>query len=272
MPGLNDQGEVVFPAEVADATGKRLGIGTFYRGLDGSLQAVALPHPLGSGGPHLDNAFFATINNSGRVALRGRGYGQNRPSAYVWEKGTLTPLVQAGSETPEGARIVEVAGAWVNNQNRNVLVEVLLNREEIGAHALYLRTEEKLIPVAIPGQPMPGGGQFASMQHYQHRRGDAADAFGVSYPNALGQHAFYCLIREEGRTKTAAYRMGTDGSLSLITKTGAATEVGQVTRVGDLNQLGWGYGIALNSKGQVAMGLQVAGSTRPVLTLWSPAP
>ncbi len=262
-PAINDAGEVVFPAEVGDASGKVLGVGTVFRGTDGKLQPVALPQQIGADGLAVDNGFFASINNSGRVALRARRYGQNRASGYVWEKGELTPIVLVGSSTPDGAKIVEVAGAWVNNKNRNVLVEAAVNHEDIGPHGLYLWSEGKLSAVAAPGQPMPGGGRFATMIY-------TGDSLGVSFPNDAGQHAFYCLINEDGQTKTAAYLMDADGSLVPIIKTGATTEVGQVTRVGDLIEQGFGYGIALNNKRQVALILQVAGAPS-VLTLLTPA-
>jgi hypothetical protein len=90
----------------------------------------------------------------------------------------------------------------------------------------------------------------------------------VSAPNSLGEHAFMATLADGS---TAAYRMDAEGKLSLILKSGATTELGQVTRIGKtsfatgLARGGWGIG--LNSKGQVALPVQINGGPETIVLL-----
>ena len=81
----------------------------------------------------------------------------------------------------------------MNDAKRNVLIAARLNNAESGPTSLYLWTGGKLDAVAVPGQEMPGGGQFReiTLVHY-----------GVSPTNRLGQHAFIARLADGA---TAAY-------------------------------------------------------------------
>jgi hypothetical protein len=263
-PAINSRGEIIFPAEVKEASGKTLGYAVFFRGADGALQAAALPGQTGPDGVTISDASngstgaYTSLNDAGRAAFLVRRAGQGRPTAYLWEKGTLTPIDLVGKPAPGGGKIVEVTGAWVNNANRNVLIEAVLDHIDTGLHALYLWDGANLTPVAVPGQPMPGGGQFRTVPW-----------LAVSFPNELGQHAFYARVADGGASRLAAYRMEADGTLSLILKSGAATpELGAISRLGDLD----GFGIQLNNKGQVAMNIRGADGRTKLCVLTPAAP
>jgi hypothetical protein len=217
---------------------------------------VALPLQEGPDGRKLKPGWFVTLNDAGMVVfLAGR---ENDPSsvngAYLWENGTVTSVATRGMDVPVGGKISNVYGAWVNNKNRNVLVDVSFNGS---SHALCLYSDGKLTPVAAPGQPMPNGGTFKRLPN----------DFQVSVGNDLGQHAFTAEIIEEDQTRTAAYLMQPDGQLSLVLKSGTMTDMGEITNVGTGG--GISTGIGLNNKGQMALTLRVAGL--PVmLTLLAP--
>jgi hypothetical protein len=134
-----------------------------------------------------------------------------------------------------------VSRVLVNNKNRSVLVAADLAGATSGP-GLYLVADGQLTPVAVPGQPMPGGGQLRSLGDV-HTGGGQPVVFGVSAANAAGQYAFVATL-DDGAT--AAYRIDADGTLSLILKSGTTTDLGQITRVGP-------GGIAINSQGQVAL-------------------
>jgi hypothetical protein len=259
-PAINQSGAIAFPALVKNAAGKVLDISLFFQGQDGKTQALVLPGQAGPDGATLDNALMATITDDGRIGFIARRHGQLRPSAYLSEGGQLTPVAIVGTGAPGGGKITEVLHAWANNKNHDLLVEVVLNDLDTGPHALYRWSNGSLIPVVVPGQAMPGGGQFVSLMYES-----------VSFPNEAGQHAFYGLVTEGGITRTAAYLLGTDGTLSLILKTGDTTELGTLARVGDPDEDdGGAFGIALNSKGQVAVVLKPVNG-RQTLSLLTPA-
>jgi hypothetical protein len=257
-PAINNVGEIALPAVVKNGAGKVLGVGLFFRDRDGKLQAAALPGQpgpdsvpiyIGAGFPTL-----ASINDAGRIAFLARRQGQSQASAYVWEKGELTPVVKAGTQVAAG-KIVEVAGAWVNNQNRTVLVDVILDTPARGLHALYRWDGSELHPVAVPGQAMPGGGQFATMPW-----------LSMSFANDRGQHAFYARVTEGSQSFLAAYLMDADGTLSSVLKTGDVTDLGRILRVGE----GVGIGVGLNNQGQVALPVRTEDG-RFHLTLLTPS-
>jgi hypothetical protein len=64
---------------------------------------------------------------------------------------------------------------------------------------------------------------------------------------------------------TAAYRLDQDGTLSLILKSGAVTDLGTIAEIGGL----W-FGVGLNTKGQVALPVRMAGETRYQVILLTP--
>jgi hypothetical protein len=114
-----------------------------------------------------------------------------------------------------------------------------------------LLADGKLTAVAVPGQEMPGGGQFRQVTLLRH---------GVSPPNALGQHAFIATLADGS---AAAYRMEADGTLALILKNGAVTDIGTVTQIArktfPSGLARGGQGVGLNSQGQVALPVQIDG-------------
>src|SRR5262249_38629279 len=148
------------------------------------------------------SAIEASINDAGMVGFlaRRQGDGASKLSAYVWENGTITPVAVFGQMVPGGARIVTAWCCLVNNQNRNTVVAVRLNDINKGPDALYLFANGALTPVAVPGQPMPGGGTFKTLQ---------SDRDGIGFANRLGQHPFLVTLQDNS---SAAYRMETDGS------------------------------------------------------------
>jgi hypothetical protein len=65
--------------------------------------------------------------------------------------------------------------------------------------------------------------------------------------------------------------MEADGTLSLILKSGQTTELGQIQRVGN-GTSARSKGIGLNSKGQVALIVEVAGGPETLVLLTPTAP
>jgi hypothetical protein len=89
----------------------------------------------------------------------------------------------------------------------------------------------------------------------------------------VGQHAFIATLTDGAR---AAYLMDADGKLSLILKSGTATELGKVTQLGRNTFVAGltrgGQGVGLNSQGQEALPVQIEGGPFTIVLLTPAAP
>jgi hypothetical protein len=259
---INSRGEIAFFGLGASASGGARD-GVFFRSPDGALTRVVITGDALPGGGTVQRALWPSLNDEGRVAFiasrkEDAQVGQGKPElAYLWEKGVLSPTVPLGAEAPGGRKIAHVWYVYVNNKNRNVLLQAILDKPWTGPHGLYLLRDGQLVAVATPGQEMPGGGQLQRVRPE-----------GTSAPNDLGQHAFVAEVREEGRLHTALYLMDADGTVSLVLKSGAVTELGTITRVGSSTSPA--RYVALNGKGQIALPLKLDGVPE-MLALITPA-
>jgi hypothetical protein len=146
--------------------------------------------------------------------------------------------------------------ALVNNKNHSLVVAARLNNSK-GPDALYRFADGKLTPLAVPGQAMPGGGKFKTIQ---------SDREGIGVANELGQHPLLAILDDQS---TALYRVEPDGQLALILKSGATTDLGKITRVGvpvpsDEPE---GVGSALNAGGQAAVNVKINGGVTTLVLL-----
>jgi hypothetical protein len=263
-PVINNRNEIAFSAFLKNANGERLDTGVFLARPDGAIVPVAVPGQALPNGLKISYADNPSLNDAGIVALRAVGEGEPEEDLYLWPGaaasggGSLTRLVAAGINAPGGGKLARFSHAWINDRNSNVLVLARLNTET-GPAALYLLVDGKLMPVAVRGQEMPGGGQLKDLP---------LDLYDVSSPNRLGQHAFMATLADGA---TAAYLMDTDGKLSLILKAGDATELGKVTRIGRETRPGivarGGLCLGLNSAGQVALPVQIDGGPETIVLL-----
>jgi hypothetical protein len=259
---INNRDEIALVAAVKSATGLK-GDGVFFLGRDGKLEPVAGPGQTLPGGVTISQAAFTSINDDGRIAFLASPPGdENAQSAYVWEAGTITPVALVGAAAPGGGTIRSVRGVRVNNKDRTVLVA--LRVDNVRRDGLYRFADGKLTAVAIPGQEMPGGGKLQTLPE-PGLPITLSGAPAVSSASEAGEHAFLARL-EDG--STAAYRLKPTGELSLILKSGATTELGRVTRVGSASF----PSIALNSRGQVAVGVKIEGQADTLVLLTATVP
>jgi hypothetical protein len=256
-PSINNRNEIALVAAVRNANGQAQD-GVFLLSQDGKLQPVAVPDQMLPDGVKIVRADEATINDAGVVSfmVRRQGNGAEMESAYVWENGTLTPVALVGQNAPGGGKIAAVWRALVNNKDRSIVVAARLNNSK-GPDALYRFADGKLTPVAVPGQPMPGGGKFKTLQ---------SDREGIGFANELGQHPLLAILEDQS---TALYRLDPDGQLALILKSGTVTDLGKITRVGvpvpaDEPE---GVGAALNAGGQIAVSVRINGGVTTLVLL-----
>jgi hypothetical protein len=231
-PVITRGDDIAFVAQVKNSAGKAQE-GVFLYSPNGTVQGVALPDQPLAGGRKLTDASAPSANDAGLVAFLGRRQGDSADSAYLWEQGAITPIVEAGADLPNGGKLTGVLAVRMNNLNRNALV---LARTRAG-DGLYFFTEGRLVPVAVPGQELEGGGKLKTIQEG-----------GVSSGNDLGQYAFLAVLEDKS---TAAYLLNADGKITRVLKEGDSPTGGKIPNVGQ--GAGTSRGIALNSKGEVAL-------------------
>lgn len=253
---VNNRDEVAFVAFVQDASGNGE-TGVFVRRADGTLQVVALRgDPLPGPAISVADPADASINNAGLVAFDDVGSANIPQSGFLWENGKITSTVQAGTQVPGFGTLLRSFSDGVNNKNRNVLIAAA-TQEDPHARGLFFARDGQLFPIILSGQALPGGSTYMSGPR------------DWSPPNELGQYPFIAQIRENGATLTAAYLVQTDGTLSLIAKSGMTTNLGTMTRIGAWlgNPRNGSGGIGINSQGQVALTAQIDNGPDALLLL-----
>jgi hypothetical protein len=250
-PVISNRDEIAFPAVFKGAEGL-LPTGVLFRGMDGQLQAIALPDQELPEGHRVLSAGFPSLDDAGRVVFLVRREDEEE-LPYLWEGGQLTPLPVIGMDVPGGGQIAEVEFAWLNNADRSILLaaSVDVNRPP----GLYRWSEESLTPLVVPGQQMPGDDTLASL---------GVIPGSVSAANDRGQRVLLARL-ESG---TALYLMGLDGALSPILTSGTDTALGKVTQVGGTSY----FGAGLNNKGQVAVTIRLEDGVDTIVLLTPSAP
>lgn len=259
---INDSNEIAFAAGVKNAAGTVVN-GIFFLGKDNKLVPVVLPDQDLFGGK-VNRTRFPAINNAGQVAFHARREGgDTTDSAYLWENGNITQLVVQGQDAPDGHKIVRPYGIWLNKKNKNALVGARLDDITNGPWALYLVADGKLVPVAVPGQDMPGGGKFKSMNT------TFGPIYFVSQMNDAGQAAFVGILDDNS---TGLYLMNSDGKLSKVMKSGETTSLGKIDNIGEAGgDPTPSSGVALNNKGQIVVTVLPENGDDVLVLLTSPA-
>jgi hypothetical protein len=250
VPIINERDEIAFEARVKDAAGK-LQEAIFLSSPAQPLQAVALPDQPLPDGSKLQSASFPALNDAGLVAFVALRQGLILPGFYLWEAGMLTTL-PVGAGAPGGGKIVDVTAVRVNKRRPRALVAAQLDRTD-GPLGLYLFAGGQLTPVAIPGAPMPGGGNLSKLED---------NLFDISAANDQGQYAFVAVL-EDG--STGAYLVQPEGTLALIRKSGDSTDQGKIVLIDEI--------AGPNNKGEVALSviLNTTQGERDALLLETPA-
>jgi hypothetical protein len=245
---INNHDEIALAAVVRNPPGPSRA-GVFFRQPDGNLRTIALPGQVLPDGSTVGDAAAYSINDAGMVTFVTAPPGETvlgshsfvHTSAYLWENGAITPVAVVGQKVADGGdAIATVTGAWLNEQNRSVLVAASLQSHRAWSN-LFRFAAGKLTPVVLYGQDMPGVGRV------QLLLGDDLALRLVSNGNASGQHAFV-----GGSNADRLYLLEADGSLSLVLKDHTVTDLGNTIML--VNCIG------LNNKGQILIGAGV-GST-----------
>jgi hypothetical protein len=196
---INNIGDVVFPGIVPSTAGRcpgGLGLGIYKVNPQGRIQKVMEPGDKAPGGGRFDMAFNPSINDRGDTAFGAHvageeclGAGECTCFESVYFKSgasdNLVSVAHQGDPAPGGGTYRIAFGASLNNKGSFVFIGDLTPAPDFGQTlAVYLYEGGKTRRVAGPGDPMPGGGNFATAS-FQIGNYDINDKGEVSFLAAL---------------------------------------------------------------------------------------
>jgi hypothetical protein len=280
QPCQNKGGDIVFSGIVRTEQGTHvagedysgLGMGIFRADNSGEIRKVATPGDPAPGGGSFDYATRPWINDAGDVAFDGHvageeclnvGGGQSRrlgcpSSVYFIPAGTtqIQAIAHQGDPAPGGGNFRFATAPQINNRG-----EILFNgdlteppgiSQRIG---VFLYSSGRIVPVARPGDAMPGGGNAVTAggiigNYTLNNRGEAG--VNVTLDND---------VDGDGKPDTGVYVRSRAGSLSVLARTGTVIP-GVGTIVSATRAI-------ISDRGQVAFTAQLTDG-RTVLLLATP--
>jgi hypothetical protein len=262
---INNSGTVLFDGMIPTADGIHiqgepyigLGVGIFQADKKGAISSVVSPGDPAPGGGTFDFAANGYVNSGGDVAFGAHIVSDpcntgNPPvpqtgiircfeSVYVKKKGTgeITSIAHQGDPAPGGGTYRLAFGPVINSRGDIVFIGDLTPAPDfLKDMGVFLNVGGLTVPIARPGDPMPGGGNLATaappdgrITNYNlNNRGD------VSFHGFLdtGEDGIY---------------VSSHGTSSLVAKTGSVLPgIGTIAQLSPTNV--WGNGLN-NNRGQV---------------------
>jgi hypothetical protein len=240
---INNQGEITFTAGGMDSNGKPFA-GLYLRDRSGSVRAVVMDDQALPNGDKIASVTDAVLDDNGAIAFQALRKSDVAAGVYGWENGSVTATgIIAGTPAPGGGTFARIDSLRMNPKDGSLLVAAALADDPSGLVGLYRFAAGQLSATVIPGQTMPDGAVNA---------GPANGDWQFSPFNAAGQVVFTTGLADGSR---AAYRMDTDGTLTLLLKTGMSTSLGTITQIGPQGPPAHfaRFPIGLNNQGQIAL-------------------
>jgi hypothetical protein len=267
--GINNRGDVIFQAL---ATGSAIAPGTppNYNGMslalyeqskNGTSTRIVAPGDAAPGGHVFDDAWNGSNNNAGDIAFS--GHVQGDPCVYIFvpyacgdslylrnaATGAITSVAHQGDPAPGGGTYSTAFGGLVNGADQ-VAFEGSTGANDTPPFNVYKWSKDVITPVAVSGEPMPGGGDYASASGNDGTFGQN-DHGDISFTTALDTVT-------NGLNDTGAY-VWSHGSLHLVARTGTVMPgVGTIARLGEFlnpnngtNPPAYSMGGVINNRGQV---------------------
>jgi hypothetical protein len=293
-PTLNNRGDLIFPGIVTTDQGIHvpgqayigLGQGLFKPNRDGTIASVLSPGDPAPGGGKFDWAAGPAINSGGDIAFEGHVAGEeaqdpNFPpqaaliaalgSVYVKDgaTGQVQSIAHAGNPAPGGGVFRQAVFPHINDRG-----DVLFTGDLTPAPAadqvlgVFLSSGGKIIPIARPGDPMPGGGHLVTV----------SVVGGNTNLNNPGDVVFNAALdtSHNGVPDTGLFEWS-HGRLSLIARSGTV-----LPGVGTVSNLTFNVivtppppivvpnsGAVINDRGQVLFGATLTDG-RSVMLLYTP--
>jgi hypothetical protein len=246
FPAINNRGEIALGAPVTQ-TGGASGTGLFLIDAQGQIQPLWLPGQALPDGTRLRlSEPDPSINDEGQIAFLARRTGEKQDSAYLWDHGTVTPLLTVGTV---------IAGAGTISSASRVLLERRENSALVAAgvdgsprQGLYRIAGGQVTAIMTPGQPVLDDGKLQNLQN-AFVESTQIRTYAISRASTSGQRVIVTILVGGA---TADYLLDADGKLSRILKSGMMTDRGAITP--DETSPG-----AVNGQGQVALVLSLNG-------------
>ena len=262
-PSLNNKGDLVFtavlPTEAGPAgNGQGLGLGIFKADENkAGISSLVIPGDRAPGGSTFDFAENPWINNRGDVAFGAHVAGEEcipifapdflffcGESVYLMiaATGEIRSIAHQGDPAPGGGTFRLAFEPIINNRGDIAFTGDLTPAPDfVQSLGFFLHSGHKTLPVARPGDPLPGGGNFLT-----------ASAFVGSYDlNNHGDVSFLATLdttAANGVADTGLY-VRTRGSLHLVARSG--TVIPGVGKIVTVLRPDSPFGGVINDRGQI---------------------
>jgi hypothetical protein len=268
-PAINHSNEIAFAGQVKGPNGPN-GWGLFLHAIDGDQYSICLPGQSlpsadGRAKAATDQYLLPSLNDRGMIAFVTRRAGTSRRGAYFWQNGDMGALLLPGQTVEGGAKITDVAAAYLNNHDGSALIAASTDKGGSGRFGLYRVQNGQVRVEAAPGATMPGGGILRSVQ-YTYPQENAEPELGIGAPNAAGQCAFTATLTDGSQ---ACYQLDPNGTLTPVFQATTATGV-HVADLAYRMQIVAGSRPSLNNHGQVALSVKPVGG-HSLLMLLTPS-
>jgi hypothetical protein len=188
-PGINNAGVMTFAGIVPTANGVHIpgedypgvGMGAYEAGPNGTITTIVAPGDAAPGqGKTFDLANNPQINNKGDVAFLGHIAGEPAAIAgfppqsdlisalsnlYVKDgaTGKITLIAHAGDPAPGGGNFRQTLFPWINDRGDVLFTADLTPAPDVNETlGVFLYSGGKIVPVARPGDAVPGGGHIVT--------------------------------------------------------------------------------------------------------------
>jgi hypothetical protein len=282
--GENNRGDIVFTGLVSgtdidpsvDPGCDGVANALYLARSNGSLSTVVRPGDAAPGGGVFDSAMNASINDGGDIAFGAHIVGDScvgignlfacGESVYLRtaSNGAIRSIAHQGDPSPCGGRPYQLAfGPLVNNRGDLAFIGSLGAPDSNG---VFLYSRGSVVPVACPGDPMPGGGAM-------HSAGDFDATYGLNNAGDIGFAASLDSdVNNDGLLDSGLY-VASRGSLRLVARTGTVVPgLGTIAYLGSapvVPSIPLATGGELNNRGQVLLYATLADG-RGVLLLATP--
>jgi hypothetical protein len=292
-PSLDNRGDLYFVGIIPTTHGVAvpdnpgLGLGIFKADLAGHITSVVSPGDPAPGGGTFDNAgeTYATsawVNGGGDIVFAGHVAGQDallpgfgQPdffatigSLYIksGSTGQITSIAHAGDPAPGGGVFRQALFGGINDRDDVVFTGDLTPAPNVyQSLGVFLYSGGSIIPIARPGDSMPGGGHLFS----------ASGINGETHLNNRDDVVFNATLDTftNGVADTGMYQWS-HGQLSLIARTGTVIPgVGTVASVTNPSAIVVGpptgvfptSGAVNNDRGQVLFAVTLTNGTGVML-------
>jgi hypothetical protein len=277
-PSLNNEGEIAFAGLVPGAQihsgppgidGSDLGLGVFRADEDGHITNVVSPGDGAPGSATFDLALEPSINDEGDVAFVGHLASEScvplapqteeincgNHSSYVKRTATgeIRSIAHQGEAAPGGGTYRRVGDPLINNRGQIVFTGDLIPGPAFSNFAVFLQSNGATVPIARPGDPMPGGGNVL--------RAGGPDRLAL---NNAGDVSFFARLN----TGDNGLYVWSHGVVRLVARTGTV-----IPGAGTIVAL-FRVGGPINERGQLLLTAAVSdasGAQRVVLVLATPS-